>query len=299
MAETGINPAENNEQAPNKRVKYTQGMLLTAQDFQQEQDYFKGKDALANRYLHGYGTVCGLKVRAEIISRTDVAIHVEPGYALNPAGSWIWLEEPLSAHLNEWIESNRDSAPNFIFPGENHLFVTVCYEEVLVDHLPIIDGNLTDDLDSQLPSRILETASVKFAWDPPGHLAELAAAQLGSLINATVRTEDRRQDDSARFLALAESLGKETAELGSNISEGKLYLWQETAEQTIQEALVIFVTEVCPRLQEIAEPCVLLARIDFYANRQGSLVARTVRVNNNVRSILLPANLQQELFFRP
>jgi hypothetical protein len=299
MTDTEINPAENNEQAPNKRVKYTQGMLLTAQDFQQEQDYFKGKDALANRLLHGYGTVCGLKVQAEVVGRTDVIIHVERGYALSPAGDWIWLEAPLTAQLNEWVESNRESAPNFIFPGENRLFVTLCYEEVAVDQSPVINDTLSDDLDSQVPSRILETANVKFAWDPPGHLIDLVAAQFGSLIKATVRTEDRRQDDSARFLALAESLGPETAELGANIVEGKLFLWQETADQTIQEALVIFVTEVCPRLQEIEEQRVLLARIDFYTNRLGHLVPRTVRVNNNVRPILLPTRLHKELFFRP
>jgi hypothetical protein len=114
-----------------------------------------------------------------------------------------------------------------------------------------------------------------------------------------MRTEDRRQDDSARFLALAESLREETAVLGLTIAEGKLFLWQETADQTIRQALVSFVTEVCPRLQEFEEQCVLLARIDFHANRLGHLMPRTVRINNNVRPILLPTRLQQELFFRP
>jgi hypothetical protein len=44
------------------RLSYFHGQLLEARDFQTEQSYFREKLKLHNRCLHGYGTVCGLRV---------------------------------------------------------------------------------------------------------------------------------------------------------------------------------------------------------------------------------------------
>src|ERR1700674_5291702 len=49
------------------RLTYFYGQVLSAQDFQKEQDYFREKLKLHNRCLHGYGVVCGLKIRPEPI----------------------------------------------------------------------------------------------------------------------------------------------------------------------------------------------------------------------------------------
>src|SRR5437763_9808900 len=46
------------------RLRYFYGQMLGASDLQTEQDYFRKKLKLLNRCLHGYGTVCGLKVVA-------------------------------------------------------------------------------------------------------------------------------------------------------------------------------------------------------------------------------------------
>jgi hypothetical protein len=45
-----------------ERVKYFYGQLLGVREFQSEQRYFLEKHRLHNRYLHGYGVVCGLAV---------------------------------------------------------------------------------------------------------------------------------------------------------------------------------------------------------------------------------------------
>ena len=292
MTEINDPPGESSDPAPNKRVNYTQGMLLGAGDFRQEQTHFEWKHALGNRLLHGYGTVCGLKVRAER-SRTDVNILVEPGYAVSPAGKWIWVEQPQAARLNEWVQRNRDSAPEFNFPGQNQVFVTLCYEELLDDVLPF-----PGDEPAQ-PSRILETSRVQFSWTPPQQIAELAAAQFGALVAAVALTADRRQNESVRFLERVASLGQENAVTASPGNNEKFLLWEETAGETIREASVLFVTEICPRLQQQEEPCLLLAGVTFFVDRQGRLLPRTVQVDNQIRPILLSARLQQELFFRP
>src|SRR5215510_9857569 len=46
------------------RLRYFHGQMLIANDLQAEQDYFREKLKLHTRCLHGYGTVCGLKVIA-------------------------------------------------------------------------------------------------------------------------------------------------------------------------------------------------------------------------------------------
>jgi len=46
------------------RLRYFNGQMMVANDLQAEQDYFRNKLKLLNRCLHGYGTVCGLKVVA-------------------------------------------------------------------------------------------------------------------------------------------------------------------------------------------------------------------------------------------
>src|SRR5437763_12565702 len=45
-----------------KRLNYFHGQMLGANDLRTEQAYFREKIKLHNRCLHGYGTVCGLKL---------------------------------------------------------------------------------------------------------------------------------------------------------------------------------------------------------------------------------------------
>ena len=45
------------------RNNYFTGKLLVERDFREEQDYFLGKDRRHNQELHGWGVVCGLKVK--------------------------------------------------------------------------------------------------------------------------------------------------------------------------------------------------------------------------------------------
>jgi len=47
------------------RVNYATGVLLNAEDFVAEQNYHRGRLARALGYLHGYGTVSGLRVEYE------------------------------------------------------------------------------------------------------------------------------------------------------------------------------------------------------------------------------------------
>ena len=50
------------DQSESEDTRYFYGKLLTVRDFEIEQSYFRGKDALINRLIHGGGIVCGLEV---------------------------------------------------------------------------------------------------------------------------------------------------------------------------------------------------------------------------------------------
>ncbi|MFK0246918.1 hypothetical protein ACIQUM_19640 [Amycolatopsis azurea] len=68
MTEATAEPAtqtsehEGTGQPPFRRLRYFHGRLLSARDFQREQEYFREKLKLRMRCLLGYGVVCGLLV---------------------------------------------------------------------------------------------------------------------------------------------------------------------------------------------------------------------------------------------
>jgi hypothetical protein len=88
------------------RLRYFHGQMLGHHDFQNEQDYFREKLKLLNRCLHGYGTVCGLKV---------VAHKFETGYGPGPdaAGAGYgdkYAESGAAEKLDSKSPDQRDPA---------------------------------------------------------------------------------------------------------------------------------------------------------------------------------------------
>jgi hypothetical protein len=76
-----------------QRVRYAAGMVLTPEDFQADQDYFRSRLRRRNRLVHGTGVVSGLAVHVEP-SATGGRVVVEPGLAFDAMGNEIDVEEP-------------------------------------------------------------------------------------------------------------------------------------------------------------------------------------------------------------
>lgn len=74
-----------------ERNNYFYGKLLTASDFKAEQRYFVEKLRLANRLLHGFGVVCGLKVLKGMLE--DSKIRITEGVAIDCCGREIVVPE--------------------------------------------------------------------------------------------------------------------------------------------------------------------------------------------------------------
>ncbi|HEX8851885.1 MAG TPA: hypothetical protein VF754_00280, partial [Pyrinomonadaceae bacterium] len=83
-----------------KRLNYFTGQFLTESDFRAEQDYHIGKHRQHNRYLHGRGTVCGLKVMQHPNPDCrDRFVLIEPGLALDCCGREVVVKETIYVDL--------------------------------------------------------------------------------------------------------------------------------------------------------------------------------------------------------
>ena len=76
-----------------ERVRYFPRQLLTADDMRLEQEYFREKQRRHNRFLHGWGVVCGLIVQPNPMAG-PLAITICAGFALGPCGDEIYLGDP-------------------------------------------------------------------------------------------------------------------------------------------------------------------------------------------------------------
>ena len=116
------------ESKPFERLRYFTGQMLTAENFELEQQYFREKSKLHNRSLHGFGIVSGLKV-----SVNAGQIVVEPGLALDCEGNELMVTatQSIAAPLKN---DNWTSA-----------YVNVSYAEENTDPVPAVPEPLTSD----------------------------------------------------------------------------------------------------------------------------------------------------------
>lgn len=73
------------------RPRFFAGQLLTEQDLNRLDHYMVEKSKLHNRYLVGWGVVCGLEV---LCDQCEERVRVTPGYALSPCGEDIIVCKP-------------------------------------------------------------------------------------------------------------------------------------------------------------------------------------------------------------
>lgn len=81
---------------PFKKNRFFTGKLLTAEDLDQEQQYFDNKRRLINRWMLGAGIVAGL----EVIRVDDYSVSVEMGLALDFTGREILVDMPVIRKLS-------------------------------------------------------------------------------------------------------------------------------------------------------------------------------------------------------
>jgi hypothetical protein len=117
-----------------ERVRYFPRQLLTAEDMRVEQEYFREKQRRHNRFLHGWGVVCGLEVKPDP-ARGALAVTICPGYALGPCGDEIYVPDPIPYDIGECVRppaapcAPRASAVGAVAATPTSLLVAIRYAE--------------------------------------------------------------------------------------------------------------------------------------------------------------------------
>jgi hypothetical protein len=88
-----------------QRPQFFSGQLLTEDDLQLLSDYVAAKSRLHNRFLHGYGVVCGLLVMCHPCGGGKVI--VQPGTALDCCGNHIVVPCPVELDINAMVQALR------------------------------------------------------------------------------------------------------------------------------------------------------------------------------------------------
>jgi DNA-binding beta-propeller fold protein YncE len=144
-----------------ERLNYFTGQFLAERDFKDEQNYHIGKHRQHNRYLHGWGTVCGLKVTQHPNSACqDRFIIIEPGLALDCCGREIVVRDNVYVDLDKHLAPRHSS-------GEaegQHLLVSLCYAECDTEFVPALYSDCGCDEERCEPNRVREGFDIQLSY---------------------------------------------------------------------------------------------------------------------------------------
>lgn len=126
-----------------KRARYFHGMLLTDRDFREEQIYHNEKRKLLNKLLHGWGVVCGLKIKPT--NPVSASAIIEPGVALDCHGNEIVVCESQTVNVLDNIRSFAQNASAKEPCAEYQalpiqpqvLYIVIRYDEKKTDPVPV------------------------------------------------------------------------------------------------------------------------------------------------------------------
>ena len=148
--------------ATDERLNYFTGQFLAERDFRAEQEYQIGKHRQHNRYLHGYGTVCGLKLVEHPNSDCrDRFVILEPGLALDCCGREIVVKEKVYIDLVKLFVAQNIDLNNIKPEEQNHLLFSLCYEECKTEFVPALYSECGCDEFGCDANRIVEGFEVK------------------------------------------------------------------------------------------------------------------------------------------
>lgn len=147
------------------RVLYATGVLLSADDFDAEQTYHRGRVARALAYLHGSGTAAGLRVvvAPALAPGADPAfpqgreeeLRIEPGLAVDRLGRLVELPRAACLRLDRWYQGQDvDRLTTALHAAGVIVDVFVRYVTCERGKTPAFATGPFDALDAVQPSRL-------------------------------------------------------------------------------------------------------------------------------------------------
>jgi len=160
------------------RNNYFTGKLMLERDFTEEQRYYIDKLRHHHQHLHGWGVVCGLKVKAHPTPACrDRFICIDPGTAIDCCGHEIVLREPECIDIQtlpalKALADKHDTALHT-------LQICIRYRECSTEEIPVLCDECGCNDIRCAPNRILESYEIDVIVDPPApaHSSSAALAQ--------------------------------------------------------------------------------------------------------------------------
>ncbi|MEO8339281.1 MAG: hypothetical protein ABI604_06110 [Nitrospirota bacterium] len=166
-----------------ERVRYFPRQLLTADDMRAEQEYFREKQRRHNRFLHGWGVVCGLEVKQPADKDLKWQVTVCPGYALTPQGDEILVTDTMQFDLQTKLQCPEPCAVGWSCPPEETppddptkkpMYLAIRYVECQSRPIRVHPAGCGCDEAACEYSRVRDSFELKALWNlPKSH--ELAA----------------------------------------------------------------------------------------------------------------------------
>jgi DNA-binding beta-propeller fold protein YncE len=165
------------------RNHYFTGKLLVERDFTDEQRYTMGKLRRHNQRLHGWGTVCGLKVKKHPNPACQSQyVVIDPGTAIDCCGREILVTNDeyfdfQSRFLAKWQEQN---SPTSTPDSTTSHTIQICasYKECPTENVPALFDDCSGDTGSCQPNRILESYAFDVLIDPSIQHTDSAGVRL-------------------------------------------------------------------------------------------------------------------------
>jgi hypothetical protein len=148
------------------RNNFFTGKLLMERDFVDEQHYFVDKHRYHNQRLHGWGVVCGLKVKQHPTPGCrDRFVCIEPGSAVDCCGHDIIVREEECFDLAS-LPALQSLAQTSIDDVFHEVQICLRYRECGTEPIPVLYDECGCDDTRCLPNRILESFDVDVCVDP-------------------------------------------------------------------------------------------------------------------------------------
>jgi hypothetical protein len=309
---------------PTKHVRYTLGMILGADDFDQEFAWLSGRDRWLARDALGYGTVNGLRVTMRQGPGIEPEIQVSSGTAITPRGDLVRVAPAQCAPLDDWLRHHREQVMEHASgspPATLPLYVVLCYDTCETDARPIPGEPCRSEAETMAPSRIADAFRLELRFEAPAHLEERAIRGFVHWIGSAVEIGDGPPSgDVDDFLALLRAAVPQSSppsappepEFGLLSPPDRFLILREEACEYLRAALRVWVTELRPlwHLEFDAgqgctgqvtpspaapDPCLLLARLDVPLTSEGTKdPGLDVEVVEDDRPVLAHLRLLQE-----
>ena len=169
---------------PLRRVSYQPGMLLGLEATRAEQEYHRRRLTRHDYWLHGSGTVAGLRVSykgddpGNDTKQVGVHLHVSPGIGVDGLGREVAVAEPYCLDLGAWLTTQFKSKDEEVWNAlirdgysvsDNLLWlkVTMRYQDCPSGLQPVLATEINAGTDPVQPSRIQDCVLFELLAERP------------------------------------------------------------------------------------------------------------------------------------